>query len=111
MPLRGDIVRILRDREAGATLRSGAEALDRHGGARVVTSRNRLSELLAKRNGEIVKKWLELQASSGRKVSASEQQTSARQSGQLLTALTTAAQEGSVEDLSGPEWLRVRDIL
>jgi len=77
----------------------------------VVTSKNRLSELLSKKNSEIVKKWLEVQASSGRKVSASEQQTSARQSGQLLTALTTAAQEGSVEDLSGPEWLRVREIL
>ncbi len=76
-----------------------------------MTTQNRLSELLDKRDGEIAAKWLELQASGGRKRSAAEQQELTRQSRELLNALKTAAHNGSVDDISGPAWERVRELL
>jgi rsbT co-antagonist protein RsbR len=76
-----------------------------------VASKEKLAEILGKRNAQIIEKWLELQLAGGKKLSAAERQEATRQSRDFLDALTAAAQKGSVENVSGPEWNRVREIL
>jgi rsbT co-antagonist protein RsbR len=76
-----------------------------------VTSKDRLVVVLEKRGGEILTKWLEIQAAGGRNVSAAEQQELRRQSRDFLDALKAATQGGSIDDITGPEWDRVKDLL
>jgi rsbT co-antagonist protein RsbR len=70
-----------------------------------------LSEVLAKREREILIQWLELQARSGRTASAGERQDTERNSRQLLEGIKKAASTGELEDISGDKWGAVRDIL
>jgi rsbT co-antagonist protein RsbR len=76
-----------------------------------VTSKDKFAEILGKRNGEIIASWLELQLAGGKKLSAAERQEATRQSRDFLAALTSAAKKGSVDDISTPEWNRVKEIL
>jgi rsbT co-antagonist protein RsbR len=76
-----------------------------------VTSKDRLVVVLEKRGGEILTKWLEIQAASGRNVFAAEQQELRRQSRDFLDALKAATQGGAIDDITGPEWDRVKDML
>jgi rsbT co-antagonist protein RsbR len=76
-----------------------------------VTSNERFAGILDKRNGEIIANWLELQLSSGKKMSAAERQETTRQSRDFLAALIAAAKKGSVGDISTPDWNRVKEIL
>jgi rsbT co-antagonist protein RsbR len=76
-----------------------------------VASKEKLAEILSKRNSHIIEKWLELQLAGGKKLSAAERQETTRQSRDFLDALTAAAKKGSIDDISGPEWNRVREIL
>ncbi len=76
-----------------------------------MASKEKLAEILIKRNAQIIEKWLELQLAGGKKLSAAERQEATRQSRDFLDALTAAAKKGSVENVSGPEWNRVREIL
>ena len=76
-----------------------------------MTSKDRFAEILDKRNGEIITSWLELQLASGKKLSAAERQETTRQSRDFMAALTTAAKKASVDDISTPEWNRVKEIL
>jgi len=76
-----------------------------------VTSKDKFAEILDKRNGEIIANWLELQLAGGKKVSAAERQEATRQSRDFMAALTAAARKGSVDDISSPEWNRVKEIL
>jgi rsbT co-antagonist protein RsbR len=77
----------------------------------VVTSNERFAGILDKRNGEIIASWLELQLASGKKMSAAERQETTRQSRDFLAALIAAAKKGSVDDISIPDWNRVKEIL
>jgi rsbT co-antagonist protein RsbR len=74
-------------------------------------TRVKLAEILEKHEAAIIAGWLELQAAGGRKVSAAERQEATGQSREFLGALTKAASKGSVENLSGPEWAPVKEIL
>jgi rsbT co-antagonist protein RsbR len=76
-----------------------------------VASKGKLSEALSKRDAEITAKWLEYQAAGGKKLSAAEQNETARQSRDFMAALKSATQKGSTDDISGPEWERVKEIL
>jgi rsbT co-antagonist protein RsbR len=55
--------------------------------------------------------WLELQAAGGRRVSAAEQGETTRQARAFMAALRNTAQKGSTEDITGPEWDLVRQII
>jgi len=70
-----------------------------------------LGTVLAKRDGQIIERWLELQAAGGRSISATERQEVTRQSRAFLEALVAAARKGSTDNTSGPEWARAREIL
>ena len=74
-------------------------------------AKGKLSETLSKREAEITSKWLELQASGGKKVSAAEQAEVTRASREFMAAFKAATQKGSTEDITGPEWERVREIV
>lgn len=74
-------------------------------------AKGKLSETLGKREAEITSKWLELQTLNGKKVSAAEQGETTRTSREFMTALKSAAQKGSTDDITGPEWERVREII
>jgi len=76
-----------------------------------LTSKDKFVEILGNRNGEIIASWLELQLAGGKKLSAAERQEATRQSRDFLAALTSAAKKGSVDDISTPEWNRVKEIL
>ncbi len=76
-----------------------------------MTSKERFAGILDKRNGEIIASWLELQLASGKKMSAAERQETTRQSRDFLAALIGAAKKGSVDDISTPDWNRVKEIL
>jgi rsbT co-antagonist protein RsbR len=80
-------------------------------GAPVVTSKDKFAEVLSKRNGEIMASWLELQAESGRRLSAAERQETTRQSREFMAALTAAAKKGSDDGTASPEWSRLKEIL
>jgi rsbT co-antagonist protein RsbR len=72
---------------------------------------SKLAEILAKKDGEILAKWLQRQSVSGRKSSAAEQQEATRRSREFLEALKGAVAKGTVEDTTGPEWAKVRELL
>jgi rsbT co-antagonist protein RsbR len=76
-----------------------------------VPSKNRIAELLSKRDGEIATKWLDLQSKGTRKRSAAEQQEFSRQATELLAAMKSAARDGSIDEISGSEWGRTKEIL
>jgi rsbT co-antagonist protein RsbR len=76
-----------------------------------VASKEKLAEILSKRSNHIIDKWLELQLAGGRKLSAAERQEVTRQSREFLDALIAASKKGSLDNLSGAEWNRVREIL
>jgi rsbT co-antagonist protein RsbR len=79
-------------------------------GIAVASSKNRLTNLLQKREQEIATKWLERQGRTLRRMSAAEQEDTARQSREFLNLLRTAAHTGA-EDLSSPSWQPVREFL
>jgi rsbT co-antagonist protein RsbR len=70
-----------------------------------------LSEVLKRREREIITKWLELQGASGRRLSVAEQQQLTRDSREFLEMIRTAAGAGSVTDISGPEWEIAKEFL
>jgi rsbT co-antagonist protein RsbR len=76
-----------------------------------VQEKVKLSETLAKREAEITSKWLELQISGKKKVSTAEQNEINRASREFISALKGAAQKSSTEDINGPEWEQVREVI
>ena len=76
----------------------------------MVSSKNKLAEVLDKREQEIATGWLERQASSLRRLSGAEQQEVTRQSREFLKAVKTAA-AGDGGDISSPSWTPVREFL
>jgi rsbT co-antagonist protein RsbR len=72
---------------------------------------SKLAEVLARKDGEILSKWLQRQSVSGSKNSAAEQQEAARKSRDFLEGLKAAVTKGNIEDTTGPEWAKVRDLL
>ena len=69
-----------------------------------------LGKILAQREPEIIKQWLDLQAASGKRLSAAEQQDTERKSREFIVALKAAVEGGHLE-VSTPQWDRVREIL
>ena len=74
-------------------------------------AKGKLSETLGKREAEITSKWLELQAAGGKKISAAEHAETTRTSREFMSAFKAATQKGSTDDITGPEWERVREII
>jgi rsbT co-antagonist protein RsbR len=76
-----------------------------------VASKEKFAEILNRRSSQITERWLEHQLGERKKLSAAERQETTRQSRDFLDALASAAKKGSTDDISGPEWNRVREIL
>ncbi|HTA45772.1 MAG TPA: STAS domain-containing protein [Bryobacteraceae bacterium] len=72
---------------------------------------NKLAEVLTSRESDITSQWLELQAKSWKNISASEQLETARKSRQFMESLKLAARDGKIENVSGPQWEPVRELL
>jgi rsbT co-antagonist protein RsbR len=76
-----------------------------------VPSSNPLATILTTKESEITNRWLALQAESGKRMSAAEQQQAEKKSRELIAALKTAATGDRLGDITSAEWDRVRDIL
>ena len=76
-----------------------------------MASKEKFAEILNRRSSQITERWLEHQLGERKKLSAAERQETTRQSRDFLDALASAAKKGSTDDISGPEWNRVREIL
>jgi rsbT co-antagonist protein RsbR len=72
---------------------------------------SKLSDVLQRREPEIIAKWIELQSNSNRRMSATEQQQAARDSREFLEMIRMAASHGDTADISGAEWDRTREFL
>jgi rsbT co-antagonist protein RsbR len=75
------------------------------------TPRTSFADVIAKRENEITKEWLEIQAKTGRKLSASEQEQTTRASLDFMKPLRSAAQTENLNDISGSGWDPLCDIL
>ena len=69
-----------------------------------------MTAVLERRESEILNRWLELQEASLRRGAALPQDAPV-QSREFLRALRAAAQKGSGDDTTGPEWNAVRQML
>jgi rsbT co-antagonist protein RsbR len=76
----------------------------------VASAQSNLAKVLTQREPEIIKQWLDLQAASGKRLSAAEQQDTERKSREFMGALKPAV-EGDHLEVSSPQWDRVREIL
>jgi rsbT co-antagonist protein RsbR len=72
---------------------------------------SKLSDVLQRREPEIIAKWLELQSNSNRRMSVTEQQQAARDSREFLEMIRVAASHGDTAEISGAEWDRTREFL
>ena len=79
-------------------------------GTALAPSKNRLANLLQKREQDIASKWMERQQRAMRRMSAGDQEEITRLSREFLSALRTAAQSGTA-DVSLGAWQPVRDFL
>ena len=68
-----------------------------------------LAQILNSDSAEIMTAWVELQARSGRRLSAAESQDNTRVSREFFAALISAIQSSS--DIGAPAWSNVREIL
>ncbi len=75
------------------------------------TANSRLSEVLEKREQEITDQWMEQQQTIGRKLTAAEREHANRQSREFVRSLKSALQRNSSGDISGPDWVAVREFL
>ncbi|MGB6944761.1 MAG: RsbRD N-terminal domain-containing protein, partial [Bryobacteraceae bacterium] len=75
------------------------------------TANSRLSEVLEKREQEITDQWMEQQQAIGRKLTAAERDQANRQSREFVRSLKSALQRNSSGDISGPDWVAVREFL
>ncbi len=76
-----------------------------------MSSQGKFAEILTRRENEILSQWLELQNSTRKKLSANDQQEVTRQSRDFMQAFKAATQKGSLHDISGAEWAKVRELL
>ena len=74
-------------------------------------STNTIAQVLSTRQSEIGSKWLELQAKSGRPLSASETQDTARKSREFLETLQKITANDDSNDVNTPGWSQMRDLL
>lgn len=70
-----------------------------------------LAQVLGTKEREITSNWLQLQATSGKRLSAVEKQDGERRSRELMAALKAAVSDNHFDDLSGPQWTPVTEIL
>src|ERR1700722_8881527 len=67
--------------------------------------------VLVNRASEILTQWLGQQAAVGKRLSAAEQKEAERISRDFMDALRVAVQRDLSENMGGPEWVRVKEIL
>ena len=73
---------------------------------------NALAKAFTEKEPELIGRWLEAQArTGGAKLSIAEKQDSEKKSRDLVKALQRASQSDGIDNLSGPAWAPVRDIL
>jgi rsbT co-antagonist protein RsbR len=72
--------------------------------------RSKLSEILERREQQILDKWLELQSATGKRMSGAEQQLASRNSRELLENIRRSA-GGGTADISGSDWDSTREFL
>ena len=75
------------------------------------TAKTRLPQIFDKREQEIINQWLEQQQATGRKLNAGEREQANRQSREFVRSLKTALERNGSDDISGPDWAPVRDLL
>jgi rsbT co-antagonist protein RsbR len=75
------------------------------------TPPNSLAKVLAEKESELVNQWLEVQSKTGKRLSATEKQDSERKSRELVRALQLASRTEGGDNLNGPAWAPVREIL
>ena len=74
-----------------------------------MTASSKLSLILERESAHLLKTWMaELAASHGRRANLEVLTEQARE---LLSALQPAVQQGNLEEIQGPDWARVREIL
>ena len=76
-----------------------------------MASQSRLAGILNRRSDDIISKWIDLQATGGKKVSAAERAEISAQSREFMNALGKTAEHASVDNIGGSEWDSVREIL
>jgi len=74
-------------------------------------STNAVAGVISKRESDIMAQWLELQSKSNRRTSAAEKQEAVRESNEFMGALKAAVQKEQIEDIGGPGWATMRDLL
>jgi rsbT co-antagonist protein RsbR len=74
-------------------------------------STNAITDVLSRREREIMNQWLELQLKSSRRSSAAEKQEAVRESNEFMDALKAASQKEQLEDIGAPGWAPMRDLL
>jgi rsbT co-antagonist protein RsbR len=74
-------------------------------------SKATLAQVLTQQQKQITDQWIELQGQTSRRMSAAEKQDVARKSQEFIDALKTACASGSLENIDGPAWEPIREIL
>jgi rsbT co-antagonist protein RsbR len=74
-------------------------------------SKSRLAEILAKKEREIIKQWLDMQVEGNKRLSTLEQQETIQKSREFLGALKSAARTGNLDNIDDPALDAAREIL
>ncbi len=79
----------------------------------MTNTRSRIPEILRRHETDILKDWIALQlaAVGGPRRSRIDEEDLREQSQHFLRLVTDAVQKGGVDDVAGPEWSAVRDML
>jgi rsbT co-antagonist protein RsbR len=72
---------------------------------------SQISHILDRYETELLKDWIDLQVGQSAIRSKVPPDVLLRQAREFVAALRDGTQRGSMDDISGPEWTRVRDVL
>ena len=73
--------------------------------------KSRLAEILAAHEAELAEEWAKEQASSGGRRAVAKEAELREQCSEVLRLMNESAGSGRLDDIQGPEWRGVRDIL
>ncbi len=74
-------------------------------------SASSLAKILTEKESDLLAQWLDVQAKTGKRLSASEKQDSERKSREFIKALQVASRTEGADNLNGSAWAPVKDIL
>jgi rsbT co-antagonist protein RsbR len=76
-----------------------------------MSAKNNLEKVLTARADDVTKQWLEAQQPLLRRMSDAEQQETKKKSRDFMDGLKTAVRGGDIDNLDGPQWQSIKDIL